>query len=232
MKKQVLILLVILWSFFMLACDDNGKKQGFKALEIGDYERARVHLAEELDKEVMNADLRYAYALATRALAEEVEKQEKNADALWWEAERNFKIYENLDSSGKENKWLARTYYALARQVRRGGNLEYALSLLDRAVVQDSTIREVWNLRGLVYYDLGMFEKMEEDLERCILLDPYYEAAYLNLGHYYREIKMWDDAVFYYQLGAESLPESGSLRYWMTLAQDSLFLSVKPLGAK
>ena len=62
------------------------------------------------------------------------------------------------------------------------GEVEPAITLLDRAVALDPGFAEAWNRRATVLFMIGRHEESIADIERVLVLEPRHYGALAGLG--------------------------------------------------
>jgi tetratricopeptide (TPR) repeat protein len=70
-----------------------------------------------------------------------------------------------------------------------------AVDYWGRAIVKNQNKAEVYNNRGLAYYDLKLYQKAIEDYSRAIQLDSGYAAAFNNRGNAHYELAEYQKAL-------------------------------------
>jgi tetratricopeptide (TPR) repeat protein len=70
-----------------------------------------------------------------------------------------------------------------------------AVDYWGRAIVKNQNKAEVYNNRGLAYYDLKLYQKAIEDYSRAIQLDSGYAAAFNNRGNAHYELTEYQKAL-------------------------------------
>ncbi|HOD42066.1 MAG TPA: tetratricopeptide repeat protein, partial [Candidatus Wallbacteria bacterium] len=71
------------------------------------------------------------------------------------------------------------THYNRALELVSEFKYEQALVCFDKALEYDQFYFELYNARGLAYYNLGFFEKAIDDFSHVLELNPDYSMAYL-----------------------------------------------------
>jgi tetratricopeptide (TPR) repeat protein len=70
-----------------------------------------------------------------------------------------------------------------------------AVDYWSRAIAKNQNTAEIYNNRGLAYYDLKLYQKAIEDYNRAIQLDSGYAAAFNNRGNAYYELAEYQKAL-------------------------------------
>ena len=70
-----------------------------------------------------------------------------------------------------------------------------AVDYWDRAIAKNQNTAEVYNNRGLAYYDLKLYQKAIEDYSRAIQLNSGYATAFNNRGNAYYELAEYQKAL-------------------------------------
>jgi tetratricopeptide (TPR) repeat protein len=70
-----------------------------------------------------------------------------------------------------------------------------AVDYWGRAIAKNQNTAEVYNNRGLAYYDLKLYRKAIEDYSRAIQRDSGYAAAFNNRGNAYYELAEYQKAL-------------------------------------
>jgi hypothetical protein len=108
----------------------------------------------------------------------------------------------------KEKEYFkALTYYRDARKLEprnlkllfdmsetyaKANELETAISLLDTAIMINSSYAEFFNNRGLLYYKLNINDKAVENFKEAIKIDSTQSITYANLGLAYHSLNLRD----------------------------------------
>lgn len=103
------------------------------------------------------------------------------AEALEWQGERAAAL-ELLVPAERENPDHLRTLLLLGRLHGNQGEIEKALSYLERAVAVDGTSANAWSSKGFALLRLGRGQEAAATLETAVRLDPKLANAWTNLG--------------------------------------------------
>jgi tetratricopeptide (TPR) repeat protein len=96
--------------------------------------------------------------------------------------------------------WRSRAYAGLRRSVD-------ALTDINMAIELDPKRADIWNHRGVIYYDhLAQFDKAIADYTKAVELDPKNEVYQHNRGFAYSKLGQWDKALTDYAKAIELNP--------------------------
>lgn len=100
----------------------------------------------------------------------------------------------------------ARLRMELAAGYFGSGQMTTALDQVKLALIADPNLSEAYNLRGLIYANLGDERLAEESFRRALQLNPHDNDAMQNLGYFYCQKKRYPEAnVMFDQALAEPL---------------------------
>ncbi|MBC8158042.1 MAG: tetratricopeptide repeat protein [Alphaproteobacteria bacterium] len=97
----------------------------------------------------------------------------------------------------------------------RRGNLQRALRVFDKLVIDAPEFAEAWNKRATVHFMLGNYDASIADITRTLLLEPRHFGALSGLGMIFAEIGREEGAIraFESALGIHPhLPGANALR--------------------
>ncbi len=101
---------------------------------------------------------------------------------------------------------VARLRMELAAGYFGSGQMTTALDQVKLALIADPKLSEAYNLRGLIYANLGDDRLAEESFRRALQLNPRDNDAMQNLGYFYCQKKRYPEAsVMFDQALAEPL---------------------------
>ncbi len=103
------------------------------------------------------------------------------------------------------------------------GDLDGALTLLQRAVAAAPTSALAHSKLGIIYVHKRQWDAASSEFSKAIQLDPTYAPAYSNLGNVYRERGQLDQAIAQYQKAVSMDPD-----YWV--AHQNLGIVYKQQG--
>ncbi len=96
------------------------------------------------------------------------------AEAAWGEAQKR---YPNNPYLISYYRFLANTYMGQGLNLGKEGKVVEALALLEKASAIDQYNPEIWYNLGGAAYSQGMYDKAKQAFERCLKLNPNYQAA-------------------------------------------------------
>ena len=206
----------------LCACRDGLISRGNDALRIGDYDRAVKNFSAALDDNPLDRDARYGLALSYYAIAEDKEKLKGETLPLWERTVAEFRILWNVDSTSKIRQAYSNSLFYLAKSTLGNNSRANVLPLLDRSIALDSANYFSFNLKALIFENLGRIDEAKDIYVYTITRDSSFVSAYVNLGNlYWREGDVpsaWD----IWSMGLKQDSTSWSLRYWTAVAEDSL----------
>ena len=225
MLRRVCYILAPLIAFLLVSCVENDVRRGNDALRIGDYDRAIRNFSKVLDAEPANRDARYGLALSYYAEAEEAEHLRIPTFEHWERASREFRILSNIDSSGRIDANYSTCLFYLARATMAQNAEANVIPLLDKSIQLDSANYFSYNLKALILSNSGNAENVELAKNIFILMltrKPQFASAYINLGNIYWNEGDVESAWDTWSAGLQHSPQNQSLRYWTSVAEDSL----------
>jgi len=91
-------------------------------------------------------------------------------------------------------------YGPLAVIYGKKGDIDTAISLLlwtiERLQVKDPKLNTAL---GVAYRAKGMLKEAEIEFQKALMINPYYDAAHLNLAQVYEEMGLKDDSLKHYR---------------------------------
>jgi tetratricopeptide (TPR) repeat protein len=208
--RSVLFVALSFSMVVLCACRDGLISRGNDALRIGDYDRAVKNFSAALD------DNPYY------AIAEDREKLKGETLPLWERTVAEFRILWNVDSTSKIREAYSNSLFYLAKSTLGNNSRANVLPLLDRSIALDSANFFSFNLKALIFENLGRTDEAKDIYIFTITRDSSFVSAYVNLGNlYWREGDVpsaWD----IWSMGLKQDSTSRSLRYWTAVAEDSL----------
>ena len=209
----------------LCGCITDDVRRGNDALRIGDYDRAIQNFSRALDQEPANRDARYGLALSYYAEAEAAEHLHLSTFDLWSRTAREFTILSNIDSSGRLDANYSTCLFYLARATMAQNAEANVIPLLDKSIQLDSANYFSYNLKALILSNSGNAENVELAKNIFILVltrKPQFASAYINLGNIYWNEGDVESAWDTWSAGLLHSPQNQSLRYWTSVAEDSL----------
>ena len=156
MARRSFAIAVLLFSaFFLFACRGDTVSRGNDALRIGDFDRAVVNFSKALDDNPLDRDARYGLALSYYAIAEEKEKLDGQTLPLWERTVAEFRILWNVDSTASIREAYSNSLFYLSRATLSENSRANVLPLLDRSIALDSSNFYSFNLKALIFENLG-----------------------------------------------------------------------------
>ena len=104
----------------------------------------------------------------------------------------------NLDTGQYENS-PANTFIQLAIAYMEQGQMTVALKYAKRAVQQDASHPDAYNIRGLIYQRLGQYSKAEHDFRKALSISPNNPRINNTYGSFLCELKKIDKALIYFE---------------------------------
>ena len=90
-------------------------------------------------------------------------------------------------------------YRALGYAEQQKGNYDRALTCYAKAISMGAKDAEIYNDMGVIYEELGILARAEENYLQAITQDPNYLPAYTNLAYFYKDRGDNPKAVKYFQ---------------------------------
>ena len=155
---------------------------------LGDYDNAekeaKIFLEKEPDNWVMHLALSEIYG-KTKNESKQSEEVKKTQEIL----------EKNVDAESKEPK----EYFMLCQIYRKQNRIDDAIDVIENIKlisVDKETKRDAHYLLSNLYYESKKFDKVEEELQMTLKLDPDFHEANNFLGYYYAENnKNLDEAI-------------------------------------
>lgn len=205
-KKKIYIFIFIINIILLVGCSKGSKnyKSGMKAFEVGDYEIAASEFSEAINQDSEESDYYLAYGDTLIML-----KDYKEAINYFEQVITDKDKKENKESNKKAYYGIGISFYymeqynnaieqfnnAISIEVLKDWDidiLEYkadsqlqaslymeAKDTLDTLIEMDDSVGDFYNKRAMVYKELGDYEKVMEDLDKAIELEPS------NYGYYF-----------------------------------------------
>lgn len=211
-KKKIYKIIFIINIILLVGCSKGTKnyKSGMKAFEVGDYEVAASEFSEAINQDPEKSDYYLAYGDTLIMLGENKEAINYFEQVITNEdkkknKENNKKAYYGIGISfyymEQYNNAIEQFNKAITIEVLKDWNidiLEYkadaqlqaglymeAKDTLDTLIEMDDTVGDFYNKRANVYKELRDYEKVMEDLDKAIELEPssygYYFDKYFIL---------------------------------------------------
>ena len=209
------------------ACVERSVERGNTALRIGDFDRAVTNFSKALDDEPANRDARYGLALAYFSIAEDKERLKQPTLEMWEKTVNEFRILSKVDSSESISGTYSTALFYLARATLYKDGHANVLPLLDRSIRLDSANFFSYNLKALLFSNLGRVEEAKKIYAFVVTKEPKFSSAYLNLGNLYWAEGDIGSAWDIWSMGHEALPEDAELSRWTRVAEDSLGAMVR-----
>ena len=209
------------------ACVERSVERGNTALRIGDFDRAVTNFSKALDDEPANRDARYGLALAYFSIAEDKERLKQPTLEMWEKTVNEFRILSKVDSSESISGTYSTALFYLARATLYKDGRANVLPLLDRSIRLDSANYFSYNLKALLFANLGRVDEAKKIYAFIVTKEPKFSSAYLNLGNLYWAEGDIGSAWDIWSMGHEALPEDAELSRWTRVAEDSLGAMVR-----
>lgn len=209
------------------ACVDRSVERGNTALRIGDFDRAVTNFSKALDDEPANRDARYGLALAYYSIAEDKERLKLPALDMWEKTVNEFRILSKVDSSESISGTYSTALFYLARATLYKDGRANVLPLLDHSIRLDSANYFSYNLKALLFANLGRVDEAKKIYAFIVTKEPKFSSAYLNLGNLYWAEGDIGSAWDIWSMGHEAIPEDAELSRWTRVAEDSLGAMVR-----
>ena len=221
-SRILCVMAALLAAVVLSACVERDLERGNSALRIGDYDRAVNNFSKALDDEPANRDARYGLALAYYSIAEDKERLKLPALDMWEKTVNEFRILSKVDSTESISGTYSTALFYLARATLYRNGRANVLPLLDQSIRLDSANYFSYNLKALVFANLGRTEEAKQIYAFIVTKEPKFSSAYLNLGNLYWGEGDIGSAWDIWSMGHEALPEDAELARWTQAAEDSL----------
>lgn len=99
----------------------------------------------------------------------------------------------------------------MARKCTEDGNLEGALSIMEKAIVADPSNPVLIIYKGQLLLDLSREEDAEKEFKRALKLDPKNPYAWGHLGLLMQSREEFERAAFCFQRVVEEIPDHNTL---------------------
>ena len=221
-RRSLAIAALFFSAFFLFACRGDIVSRGNDALRIGDFDRAVVNFSKALDENPLDRDARYGLALSYYAIAEEKEKLDGQTLPLWERTVAEFRILWNVDSTTSIREAYSNSLFYLSRATLSEKSRANVLPLLDRSIALDSSNFYSFNLKALIFENLGRTDEAKDIYIYTITRDSTFMSAYVNLGNLYWNEGDVPAAWDIWSMGLQRDSTSRALRHWTAVAEDSL----------
>lgn len=220
--KAFFHVLMGIWLWALFACQEKDRLQiAQKALDVGDHQRARKVFNELLDQNPASVEARYGLALSW--FREGQQKLDDGQKPLlnWQEAQKEFQILSQTDSTLKINEWHSLCLFYLAKEFLKE-DAEESLVALEKALLLDSNNTLAMNLKALILNEIGAYEEAETLWREILAINPQFELAWVYLGNLAWEKGDFAEAYIQWQLGLEQNPSSKQLQEWVKQVERKL----------
>ncbi len=194
----------------LTACS-NEMKMARECYRIGDFVRAKAYFEKAIDKDPVDFDARYGFALAEQELC--LHKKALGQDQVgdWLEVVRAYEISTKLGSAPSQAPNQAFALFHLSNKLYQKQRFSQARDYLKVARVIEPRNKYVLNLAGIVAYRLGDYHEAQQTLEYLLAIDPDFISAYLNLGNVLWESGDAEAALVTWKQGLGRSPGNGAL---------------------
>ena len=90
-------------------------------------------------------------------------------------------------------------YVREAIKEQKDNNIDFAISLYQKAIYADEENVKALNNLGTAYAQKGLYLKAEEKYSQAVQIDPYYAVALMNLALLYAQRKDYDKFFEYWK---------------------------------
>lgn len=96
-------------------------------------------------------------------------------------------------------KEQSKEYVQEAIKEQKDNNIDFAISLYQKAIYADEENVKALNNLGTAYAQKGLYLQAEEKYKQAIQVDPYYSVALMNLALLYAQRKDYDKFFEYWK---------------------------------
>ena len=146
---------------------------------------------------------------------------------MWEKTVNEFRILSKVDSSESISGTYSTALFYLARATLYKDGRANVLPLLDRSIRLDSANYFSYNLKALLFANLGRVDEAKKIYAFIVTKEPKFSSAYLNLGNLYWAEGDIGSAWDIWSMGHEAIPEDAELSRWTRVAEDSLGAMVR-----
>lgn len=106
-----------------------------------------------------------------------------------------------------------------ATELIRDGQYGKALKNLNKIIKEKGDFAEAFLKRGQVYYELNDYNKMINDCEKTLQINPLLIQAHFNLGIAYYNLKNYNQSINHFNSFLQSKPQDNEALGWRGMSK-------------
>ncbi len=217
-KTGIAILLLVLSTLMLTACQPDDVEKGNISLSLGDYPRAMAFFEAALQERPDHAEARLGMGKALLQKA-----MDGNDDPrIWDQAMLHLEAFRTLAPDHGAQSLLSQAYTEKARFLLDRSDTLSALKSLARSRDIDPEDVAAINLAGILYCRLGQPDKGETLFFSALALDTANASANFNLGMLSWQRQDYEGARDFWSKALKNAPQDEDILFWFALSEKHL----------